>query len=165
VLHRANNLLIEKRTSGFTSVFLGIIDTQGGYVRYASAGHPATLLRRDTGEIHHLGSPSHPLGVFPQEWWKPGVTRLFPDDLLLLYTDGVIESRRGADFFGENRLEAILARRDVPVEQLPHEILEQALRFSDGRLADDIAVLAVQVTDVTTDRIATEVQRQGSLLE
>ena len=65
--------------------------------------------------------------------------------MLVLYTDGVTEGRRGAEFFGEERL-----RRRRSVEHagtpLPAEgILADVLEFQDGSARDDIAVVAVRV--------------------
>jgi PAS domain S-box-containing protein len=146
VIRRANVLLVEKHLPGFVTVFLGVLDTYSGTLRYASAGHPETLLRRVSGEIQLLGSGSPPLGVFADAAWKPGIVELEPGDLLLLYTDGVLEARRGGECFGQKRLETILERSPVSVEQLPHAVLDEVLAFSDGTLKDDVAVLALTLT-------------------
>jgi serine phosphatase RsbU (regulator of sigma subunit) len=42
-------------------------------------------------------------------------------DLLLLYTDGVLEARRDSDFFGEERLVRLLRRKRVSPERLPND--------------------------------------------
>ena len=65
VLRRTNALLLEKNLHGFVSLFLAILDTETGLLRYASAGHPETLLRRSSGEIQMLGTGAPPLGIFP----------------------------------------------------------------------------------------------------
>jgi len=67
-------------------------------------------------------------------------------DLLLLYTDGIIEARRDADFFGEKRLQALLRRKNISVERLPALILHRVLAFSGGELKDDVAILALTLT-------------------
>lgn len=147
VLRRTNHLLIEKALPGFVSVFLGILDSDGGRLRYSSAGHPAAFLRRTTGEILTLGSGSHPLGVYTDSVWRPSEVELEIGDVLLLYTDGVIETRRGEEFFGEERLLRLLKRKRTSVFRLPHLILEQVLAFSDGALKDDVAILALSLTE------------------
>jgi serine phosphatase RsbU (regulator of sigma subunit) len=65
---------------------------------------------------------------------------------LLLYTDGITEARRSdGDLFGEHRLMASLERWSTqPVESLPGLLIEEVLLFSDGRLDDDAAILAVR---------------------
>ena len=69
-------------------------------------------------------------------------------DLLLLYTDGVLEARRNGEFFGEKRLEKIMRRKRIKAESLPSVVLERVLAFSGGTLTDDIAVLALSLNEV-----------------
>jgi PAS domain S-box-containing protein len=147
VLRRTNALLVEKELPGFVSLFLGIMDGDTGSFRYSSAGHPQTLLRRVSGDVEALGSGSAPLGVFPEASWRPGAVDLEVGDLMLLYTDGVIEARRNGELFGEKRLERLLKRKRISVERLPHLIVDQVLAFSGGALQDDIAVLALSLTE------------------
>jgi PAS domain S-box-containing protein len=146
VLRRTNALLVEKSLSGFVTAFLAVLDPAMGVLRFASAGHPETLLRRASGEIQVLGSGSSPLGVYPDATWKTGEVRLELGDLLLFYTDGVIEARRNGELFGQKRLEKLLNRKRVTVERLPHLVLDQVLAFSEGTLSDDVAVLALSLT-------------------
>ncbi len=150
VLKRTNALLIEKDLQGFVSLFLGILDPQTGTFRYASAGHPETLLRRVMGTIESLGVGSSPLGVFSDARWRPGRVELQAGDMLLLYTDGVVEARRKGEFFGKSRLEALLKRKELSVQRLPHLLLDQVLAFSEGRLQDDVAVLALALEEKTS---------------
>jgi PAS domain S-box-containing protein len=148
VLRRTNALLVEKELSGFVTLFLGILDAETGVLRYASAGHPEALLRRVNGEIQVLGSGSAPLGVYAEASWKPAEVELDAGDLLLLYTDGVLEARCEGEFFGEKRLERIMKRRRIKAQTLPQVVLDKVLAFSGGTLTDDIAVLALSLTEV-----------------
>ncbi len=147
VLAHTNRLLIEKDLNGFVTAFLGILADGTGCLRYASAGHPEVLLQRASGEMERLRSRSVPLGVFANKEWPPSEVDLNPGDRLLLYTDGVTEARNGGDLFGEERLESVVRRAHVPVEELPDHVLDEVLAFSGGALKDDIAVLAVALTD------------------
>ena len=157
VLKRTNELLLEKDLAGFVTLFLGILDIETGTLRYASAGHPETLLRRTAGEIEPLGDGSTPIGVYPNITWRPGIVQMEPGDRLLLYTDGVTDGRRNGEFFGRKRLESILKRKRLSVERLPHMVLDQVLAFSGGRLSDDVAVLAVSLN--TESRAAGQGQK------
>ncbi len=146
VLRRTNGLLVEKELPGFVTLFLGILDSETGEFRFASAGHPSTFLKRANSDIQALGAGSAPLGVYADATWKSGFVALEAGDLLLLYTDGVIEARRNSEFFGEKRLETLLRRKRTSVERLPHTVLDQVLAFSGGGLKDDVAVLALSFT-------------------
>lgn len=61
-------------------------------------------------------------------------------DLILLYTDGLIEARRDNAFFGEKRLLDEL-EKPLPLAEIPEHIFKAVTEFSGGRLADDMALL------------------------
>jgi PAS domain S-box-containing protein len=146
VLRLTNTLLVERRFEGFVTVFLAIIDGKTGRLTYASAGHPEGLLRRSSGELELLESRSLPLGALADVEWTAQQARLGIDDLLFLYTDGLIEARQGAEFFGEARLRDLIERERAPVEKLPEIVLQEMLTFSGGNLNDDVAVLALSLS-------------------
>ena len=150
VLRSTNRLLIEKSPAGFVTLFLGILDTNTGKLRYCSAGHPEALLRRTSGEVQTLGSGSLPLGIFPEATWTASEAQLETGDLLLLYTDGVIEARRDGDFFGQERLRALLEPEVASVELLPGLVLDQVVDFAEGSLRDDIAMLSLSLSEKGT---------------
>jgi PAS domain S-box-containing protein len=151
VLSQTNRLLIEKKDlPGFVTVFLGILDPDRGHLRYSSAGHPYGFLKRASGDMELLGSGSSPLGVFDDASWNTGEVAVGAGDLLLLYTDGVTEARNDGELFGEARLAELLRTTTVDSEHLPDLILDEVLAFSDGTLQDDIAILAVRLTNTPT---------------
>jgi PAS domain S-box-containing protein len=149
ILHRTNGLLLEKNLKSYVTLFLGILDVDSYVLHYSSAGHPEPFIRRRGGEIEVLGDGSAPLGIYPDNTWRRGETRIEVGDLLLLYTDGVTEARKNGDFFGDKRLRALLKRKRLGLERLPHVILDQVLAFSDGNLHDDIAVLVLGLDERT----------------
>jgi PAS domain S-box-containing protein len=138
-----NRVLLEEGTPGFVSLFLGILDTADGSLRYSSAGHPEPMLRRAAGDVTRLVSRSSPLGVFADATWKSREMRLDEGALLLLYTDGVTEARRDGELFGDQRLADLVSQAEGAVEQLPQRVLDAVLAFSAGRLKDDVAVLVL----------------------
>ncbi|HEY0701350.1 MAG TPA: PP2C family protein-serine/threonine phosphatase [Candidatus Acidoferrales bacterium] len=96
----------------FTTAFLAELDPASGQLSYLSAGHnPPVLLRLD-GTVERLKSESIPLGIELNEKYKAGTTVLQPNELLVIYTDGVTEAQneRGEQF-GESRLLAMLQPR------------------------------------------------------
>ena len=147
VLRRTNQLLIEKDLPEFVTLFLAILDPGTGIMHYSSAGHPESMVKRVGGQIEMLGCGTSPLGIYPDASWKPREISLAPGDLLLLYTDGVTEARRGVEMFGEKRLERLLKRKRISPSRLPHMILDQVLAFSGGSLRDDAAVLVLSLTE------------------
>ena len=146
VLRETNRLLIERRLSGFVTVFLGFLDLESGTMLYSSAGHPPPIVAVD-GSVTTIQSIGVPLAAFPDSRYRDTESRLDRDSIVLLYTDGITEARKGDRFFGEQGL--IDAIREIPdrsVEELPSILLQQARAFSGGQLADDVALLAVHYT-------------------
>lgn len=118
---------------------VGVGNWRTGEVTIANAGHPAPLVLRGgtAGFLETTAGP--PLGVGPTEY--PATTyRLTPGELLMCYTDGLIERRTEVIDVGMDRLAATVEQAaDRPVDGIVTHVLA-ALRDTDA--ADDIAVLA-----------------------
>jgi len=71
--------------------------------------------------------------------------KLDMDDMVLMYTDGLAEVRKGDELFGEDRI-AMLLKRDPTIapDVLCKTMLEAARDFSDGPIGDDVAILAIR---------------------
>jgi serine phosphatase RsbU (regulator of sigma subunit) len=92
-----------------TSLFTARLDATRGTLEYCSAGHPPTLLLRDTGDLELLSEGGMLLGMTADACFETGYVELRAGDVLLAYSDGVIESRNQMDQeFGSERLEAQL---------------------------------------------------------
>lgn len=82
-------------------------------LRWCNAGLPPAALRR-AGEVTWLSGGGIPLGSMAQATYQGHETRLLPGDLLLLYTDGLVEATSPlGDLFGRERLAAALGRAPV----------------------------------------------------
>ncbi|MET9960006.1 PP2C family protein-serine/threonine phosphatase [Streptomyces sp. NPDC006326] len=123
----------------------------GGRVSILNCGHPPPLLVR-RGEIRVVepttASPPLNLATLIGDQYCVDTLIFAPGDQLLLYTDGVTETRdRDGEFFPLPEW----MRQQSPTA--PRELLDrlhQALRhYSGGRLEDDVAVLAVRCTKST----------------
>ncbi|MES4889626.1 PP2C family protein-serine/threonine phosphatase [Streptomyces sp. NPDC096012] len=133
----------------FASALLVEIPHGGGSIRILNCGHPPPLLL-NRGELRVL-EPSAPspllnLAELIGDRYSIDSFEFAPGDLLLLYTDGVAEARaRDGEFFPL----AAWMRRVPPVP--PRDLLEalhrDLLHFSRGRLDDDIAALAVRLSE------------------
>src|ERR1700737_470970 len=76
----------------YATVFYGVFDRATRTLRYVNAGHtPPIVLRRD-GSIDMLESGGAPAGLFPDWTYEESVVQLNPGDLVVAYTDGVIDS-------------------------------------------------------------------------
>lgn len=149
-LERTNNILMRSTdVTSWASVFLGILHVPSGRLVYCSAGHPPAAIRRTTAaDGSHtsflLETTSPIVGAFEVARFKNEEEVLHLGDVLLMYTDGVIEARRGKDLFGEQRLLALLSDLDgIGTASIPGRIFASVLAYTSGRLSDDIALVAL----------------------
>jgi phosphoserine phosphatase RsbU/P len=93
----------------FTTAFLAELNPATGELVYLCAGHNPPILKREDGTVERLKSDNIPLGIELKEDYQTGLTRIEPNDLLVIYTDGVTEARNEyRSEFGETRLLAII---------------------------------------------------------
>jgi len=73
--------------------------------------------------------------------------QLPPGSAVVLYTDGVIEARRGADLFGSERLDALLAARaGEPAQAIADAVVGACRAYAGGDLGDDCAIVVIKKT-------------------
>jgi serine phosphatase RsbU (regulator of sigma subunit)/CHASE3 domain sensor protein len=136
----------EQRVEGlFASIIYMLIDP-GGTLSFVAAGHPAPFLL--DGERCRTLEPveSAPLlGVFDEPDWPVTRAQLPPGGTVVLYTDGLVEARQGADVFGvERACRVLIAERRAAVEARVERLVDAARRYEDQSLRDDVVVLAVE---------------------
>ena len=107
------------------------------------AGHPPPLLLRQGG-VEEVGEPGPMLGVAEAPEWPPTTLALRPGDQLVLYTDGVIEARRGrGQRFGAERLRERLAGCTDP-EAAVARVREGLAAFLTSSPEDDAALVVLR---------------------
>ncbi|MDF1702669.1 MAG: SpoIIE family protein phosphatase [Planctomycetota bacterium] len=151
VLARTNARLRGRlRADRFVTAWCGLLETETGTLRYASAGHNAPYLRRaadgTVGELP-IGGPA--LALYDEIELDEHVVQLEPGDLLWLYTDGVTEARDPTGrVFGYDRLQELLAEAcDGTAAACTVALRDRLKAFCDGRAAgDDVTTLTVRRT-------------------
>lgn len=129
-------------TCMFVTVFLGIFDAVSGIFTYSCAGHVPPV-RKSSTEISCLGFLKEPfLGIKEHAYHNTSLT-LNPDDLILLYTDGVTEAEnRTGEFYGTSRLISVL-RSAGSAASAVSAITGDLGQFTAGtEQSDDITLLA-----------------------
>lgn len=145
LLSNANELLLAQLSPElFVTVIVAVIDPASGKVTVSSAGHPPPMACG--GEVRLLeGPPGLPLGAGGGTYREADFD-LAAGEAVILYTDGLIEARRGGEFFGEEGVARALAGEDVSdVQGMVDRLVSSATQFAGGRLSDDLAVIAVRV--------------------
>jgi hypothetical protein len=134
----------------FATGIIGSLSTSTGRLEWTCAGHPRPLLLRDRTVVAEL-EPEATL-PFGLGTGTPAVSHsdLEPDDMVLLYTDGVTEARPAdGELFGLDRL-TDLVEREAASEQPPEELLRRLVRelltYQGGGLRDDATLLLLRWT-------------------
>lgn len=136
----------------FSTAVMADLDTRSGLLRWVNAGHPSPLLLRNGKVVKALDSePRPPLGLghlLEGVVSEVGEEQLEPGDMVLLYTDGVVESRApDGEFFGVERLAELvrvqLAGGLDPPETM-RRVVRELLSHHDGQLSDDATLLMLE---------------------
>ena len=132
----------------FVTGLLLRLHVQTGEMEWISAGHPTPLLMRGRHVVGELnGGPCLPFGL--QDSCVPAAAeRLHPGDSLLLYTDGVVESRpEDGEDLGVERLGDLWVRETLP-DRSADEVTRRLVRFvvdhQSGKLHDDATLLLIR---------------------
>ena len=112
-----------------------------GVAEVVCAGHPPPL-RVCAGQVEAVGQAGPMLGAWEEKAWAPVAVELDPGDVLVLYTDGVVDTQGEAERFGEDRLRAAVAEVGDAMDAVAR-IGTELSRFEVGAQSDDTAVLAV----------------------
>ena len=144
------NAAIRQQVPGeICTVLLGIFDPRGEgcAVRFATGGHPLPIVIPAAGAVRDVGEHGMLLGMSDEPAFSTFEVSLERGDLLVLYTDGVIEVRdRGEELFGPDDLMGVLEGcRGAGAQETADRVADAALSAAGGAARDDIAVLTVRV--------------------
>ncbi len=143
------NELLYRLTRGRKYATLVVVDWQPASrtLTWVNAGHPPFLLRR-RGALEPVEATGRPIGLLPEQVYATGSAVLEADDLLLVYTDGVIEAGVNAPV-GELGLPLLLERLDPKLG--PAEMVRRVNAVVDDHLQgtrpeDDVTLLCARCT-------------------
>ena len=143
---RVNKYLCERSIEErYATLFYGVLDPSG-QLEYVNAGHVPPLLRRADGSLDALQAESVPVGMFADAVFLSSTIQLAPNDVLVIYTDGVTEaSNIQNELFDETRLRTILqAFTGASGNDLAVAIQKGMREFTQGAPQnDDITMLVV----------------------
>ncbi len=123
--------------------------SRGGVLRFAGAHEPFLVLRAQTGLCEQIETPGTWIGVLPNidDALSDSTLDLEIGDIVLLYSDGLVESRnQQGEFFGLDRVrKALISGGDQPLESLAQTLVQTSADFGD-EVEDDISILLFKVT-------------------
>jgi sigma-B regulation protein RsbU (phosphoserine phosphatase) len=140
------------RFTTFASLFIGAFNYKSGTLSYCNAGHnPPLVWHEDAGgepSPRWLGPTGPAIALVEEAQFGGAVLNLYAGDVLVLYTDGVVEATdRDDNLFGTERLAHTVQRwHRSPPREIVHGIRQSIEEFSAGRpLADDVTLVVCKV--------------------
>jgi serine phosphatase RsbU (regulator of sigma subunit) len=131
----------------FVTCLIAVLEPRTGRVRFANAGHNLPLVRGQQG-VRTLQARGMPLGLMRGMQYEENEEWVAPGELLLLYSDGIVEARnQRRELFGDRRLAALIATLEAQAH-LPSAVCDEVWRFTGEGLQqeDDITMFVAQRT-------------------
>lgn len=142
------NAVLESQEVGsgrFVTVLLIVIDPETGSLSYAAAGHPPAAIWRADGQVTFLEGGNLVMGILAGQEYVTVSDCMDPGDKIVLYTDGILETRHGTQFFDvEGIRRALVAYGPGTPDEVAKGLLEAARQWADGPLRDDVAILVIE---------------------
>jgi serine phosphatase RsbU (regulator of sigma subunit) len=144
-LAHANEVVVGEIAVGKFITMAYLTVDPNGELLCASAGHPEPRIVHPDGTVTGLVCGGLALGIDAAQTYEQVRAELPPGGAVVLYTDGVIESRRGRELFGMGRMDEVLARNaSQPAQVLADELLAACRDYAGGDLPDDCAIVVIQ---------------------
>lgn len=131
----------------YATLFYGVFDESTRTLHYVNAGHnPAVVIRRG-GPVTWLLASAAPVGLFAETVYQAQAIQLYSGDLIVAYTDGIVEATNTAS--EEWGVEGLLAAVNRCRMRQPESIVEAAFaaldEFSHDIQTDDATILTALV--------------------
>jgi serine phosphatase RsbU (regulator of sigma subunit) len=147
VLKTANQQILRNaRANLFVTVFFGVLDPVTGILRYANAGHNPPFLMGTDG-IKTLNNTGMPLGIDEENEWLQEELSITPGEILLLYTDGVMDAQNNAGEFIDRKVILNTTQENIEntVQVLQEAILKRVHKFvGDAPRFDDLTLVILK---------------------
>jgi sigma-B regulation protein RsbU (phosphoserine phosphatase) len=142
------NRLIAETTEPnlFVTSFTAKLNCETGIGSYINAGHPSPLVLRGT-ELLPLEAGSMVVGMFADVEYPVSRFTMQPGDVLIFYTDGVIEAENenGEEYSLARMCATAVARRDLPAGDMQAALIEDLRRFCRRPdFTDDVTLMVVK---------------------
>lgn len=131
----------------YTTLFAGSLNPVNGDLRYVNGGHNPPLLVRATGEVARLAPTGPMVGLLPGVSFREGRAHMDRGDVLVIFTDGVVEAENAAgEELGDGPLaEVVLHRPDAGAGALLEALLVEAFRhLEEGKFRDDVTLVVIK---------------------
>ena len=137
-----------------TTMVLARLDWRRHEIEYSNAGHCLPLLHRANGDVAQLSAGGPVLAAVHDADFQPARVAFAPGDILVSYSDGLIECRgkNGEEFGVERLLDTIRASAKLGANRALFSIVGAAQDFGAGTpRADDLTLMVVAGAEVSSD--------------
>jgi sigma-B regulation protein RsbU (phosphoserine phosphatase) len=149
LMQRVNRSLRRRGVEGlFCTLAYALFDFPDHTLQIANSGLPHPLhYRAAEGRAAPIEASGLPLGTFDGVTYDEVSVRLGKGDVVVLYTDGLVEARRGREEYGPERLlRGLEAHAGLPAPELGEKLLSDLEGFlGEDSPADDVTLIVVKV--------------------
>jgi len=152
VMNLANSYLQGRLQAGrYATMFYGILDLDSLKLTYTTAGHPPGLIvREETEEVFSLKTKGTIIGMIPNKEALFGENefQFVPGDKLILYTDGILESKNeeGQIYGMKNFTELLGVHKSLNIEDLLGKVHSFVQNYScQNCFNDDITLVGLEI--------------------
>lgn len=158
IIEKVNNELGERNPNQyFVTLFVGILNVRTGIMDYCNAAHNYPFILHPDGTIHTL-SKSHgiPLGIYKNKTYLSDFVQLQYGDMMLLYTDGIINSRnsKGTHYGTEKLKEEIQKMNNLDAREVVTRLMK-GIDIHEGGCpqSDDISMVVLRSINKEKDQV------------
>jgi sigma-B regulation protein RsbU (phosphoserine phosphatase) len=148
-IQRINQLLCKShgKSNKYVTFFYGILNQNTHELSFVNAGHCYPLIVKKNGRVDRLETGGVVMGFFPEAAYKSGHYKLEPDDLMILYTDGVSEllDEQGEEFGIERIIEVLNQYHEESVSEIRDQLVRTLTKHrGEENQFDDLTLILLK---------------------
>ena len=162
LVNALNLLITDAGPEHMATMIYAVLDPARSELRFTNAGHPPLLLLEASGGVEFVASMGGlPLGAVAGTRYGEQMVKLEGGDIVVLYTDGLVEERTTSIDTGLTRLREAALGAPTDLDEMCAELVARVLQ---GRTSnDDMAILAVRL-EVVEARLALRLPSEPGVL-
>lgn len=133
----------------YATLFYGVFDGTNRTLRYVNAGHNPPVVLQRNGSVHRLEAGGPPIGMFEGSGYQESIIQLQPGDMVIAYTDGVVEATNqdGEEWGVEGLLSAAVSagKSSGDADDLVRLIFKSMEKFCNEQQTDDATLAVLRV--------------------
>jgi len=145
---RVNRRMNEVRDRNrYTTLVAGSLNPLNGDFRYVNGGHNPPLIVRANREVVRVAPTGPMVGLLPGVTFAEGRGHLEPGDVLVIFTDGLVEAENAAgEELGDGRLaDVVLRKPEASADELLEALLVEAFQhLEEGKFRDDVTLVVIK---------------------